>query len=160
MLQSLEGINLLKGCTGEEIQAVTDICAPMTVQQGDRIFEAGLPAGFLYFVVEGVVELCFRVTHYLVTNEITIDRIRKNQTFGWSALAESKTYTLSALATTRTELLKVTATDLRKLCSEHHHLGYVLMKNVSAIIGERFERTQRILVEVIQKQLDEKERRM
>lgn len=160
MLQSLERINVLSECTGQEIQAIADICRPMTVQQGDRIFEAGSPADFLYFVAEGMVELCFRVTHYLVTNEITIDRIRKNQTFGWSALAESKTYTLSALATTRGELLKVPAADLRKLCSDHHHLGYVLMKNVSAIIGDRFERTQRILMDVIQKQLDEKERRM
>jgi CRP-like cAMP-binding protein len=160
MRQSLEGIDVLRECTGKEIQAITEICRPMTVQQGDRIFEAGGPADFLYFVAEGVVELSYKVTHYLATKEITIDRIRKDQTFGWSALAESKTYTLSAVATTQVELFQVPATDLRKLCSEHHHLGYVLMKNIAVIIGGRFERTQRILMGVIQKQLDEKESRM
>jgi len=160
MPQSIEGIDVLRECTGQEIQAIIEISRPMIFQQGDRIFEAGAPADFLYFVVEGVVELCFRVTHYLATNEITIDRIRKNQTFGWSALAESKTYTLSAVATTHGEILQVPAAGLRKLCSEHDHLGYVLMKNISAIIGERFERMQRILMGVIQKQLDEKESHM
>jgi len=160
MLQSLKKIKVFEECTDEELQAVANICRSVAIQEGDRVFEAETPADFLYFLAEGVVELRFKVTHYLATNEITIDRIRKGEVFGWSALAEPKAYTLSALVVQGGELLKVPAADMRTLCSSNHHFGYVLMKNISAIIGERFDLTRQMLVDVIQKQLDEKESRM
>lgn len=160
MPESLARVRVLEECTDRELLALGDICQSMTVQEGDRIFEVGDSADFLYFVVEGVVELRFKVNHYLSTSEITIDRIQAGGIFGWSALAESKAYTLSALAVRSGELLKVPAADVRRLCSANHHFGYVLMKNISATISERFDLTQKMLIDVIQKQLDEKERRM
>jgi CRP-like cAMP-binding protein len=160
MIESLNTVQALVECTNEEQQAVADICQRATMQKGDRIFESQSPAEFLYFLTDGVVELRFKVTHYLETREIPIDRIRKGEVFGWSALAQSKAYRLSALAVEDGELLKAPAADIRELCSANHHFGYVLMKNIFAIIGERYDMTQQLLIDVIQKQLDDKERRM
>lgn len=160
MPELLAKVRVLEECTDRELLALGDICQSMPAQEGDRIFEAGDPADFLYFVVDGVVELRFEVKHYLATSEIAIDRIREGGIFGWSALAESKAYTLSAVAARGSELLRVPAAEVRGLCSNNHHFGYVLMKNIAATISERFDLTQKMLTDVIQKQLDEKERRM
>lgn len=156
----LDQVRVLEECTDQERQALRDICQPVTVQEGDRIFQAGDPADFLYFVADGLVELRFNVKHYLSTSEITVDRIRKGEILGWSALVVSKTYSLSAVVVQGGQLLKAPAAGVRKLCSDNPRFGYVLMKNVAKTIGERFDLTQKILMDVIQTQLDEKERRM
>lgn len=160
MLASLVRIKSLEDCTDQELEALADICQTVKVRAGDRIFEAGDQADFLYFVSRGLVELRVKVSHYLATSEITIDRVREGETFGWSALTKSKSYTLSALAVSDGELLKAPAADVRRMCASNHDFGYVLMKNISVLIGERYELTRKMLVNVIQKELDEKERRM
>jgi CRP-like cAMP-binding protein len=156
----LDNVRVLQECTDQERQALRDACQPVTVQEGDRIFEAGDKADFLYFVADGVVELRFTVKHYLSTNEIAVDRIRKGEVVGWSALAESKAYSLAAVVVQGGELLRAPAADVRNLCSDNHHFGYVLMKNISKTIAARFDLTQKMLFDVIQTQLDERERRM
>ena len=160
MLASLERIKSLEDCTDQELEALAGICQTVEVQAGERIFEEGDEANYLYFVSRGIVELRVKVNHYLATSEITIDRVREGETFGWSALTKSKTYTLSALAVSGGELLKVPAADVRLMCDNNHDFGYVLMKNISALIGERYELTRKMLLNVIQKELDERERRM
>jgi CRP-like cAMP-binding protein len=156
----LDKIRVLEECTPQEVQALRDICQPVAIQEGDRIFEAGDPADSLYFVAEGLIELRFKVKHYLSTKEITIGRIRKGEILGWSAPVESKTYSLSAVVSQGGELLRAPAAEVRNLCSDNHHFGYVLMKNLSKTVAERFDLTQKMLFDVIQTQLDEKERRM
>jgi CRP-like cAMP-binding protein len=153
-------VQVLQECTDQELQALHDTCQLVSVQEGDRIFEAGDAADFLYLVADGVVELRFTVKHYLSTSEIAVDRIRKGQIVGWSALAESKAYSLAAVVVQGGELLRAPAADVRSLCADNHHFGYVLMKNISKTIAERFDLTQKMLFDVIQRQLDERERRM
>ena len=160
MLEQLKQTRVLKEATSDELQAVAKLCQEISLKDGERLFEGGTPAESMYLVVKGAVELRFPVTHYLASSDIAIDRVSEDDVLGWSSLSESKTYTLSALAVQDSKLLKIDAKALRKLCSENNHLGYVLMKNLNAITGDRLEMIQRALIGVIQQQLTEKERRM
>ena len=128
------------------------------VKAGERIFEAKSPAEYLYVVNEGMVEIRFNVTYFNATKEITLERRLKGDALGSSALSKPNIYTLSALAVQDSELIKFKASDIKQLCDENAHLGYVVMNNISEVIGERFASVQKILVDVIQQSLREKER--
>lgn len=157
MIDSLEECRLFTGCSKEELADIGNICQRIAFKKGHHLFEAGSPAEYLFIVIGGAIELRFKVTHYNAPQELTIDRILKGEAFGWSALSEPNIYTLSGLSTTDSELLQVKANDIMKLCKENYHLGYILMKNIAAIVGERFATMQKILIDVIQQHLIKKE---
>ena len=52
---------------------------------------------------------------------------------------------------------QITAKDIEKLSAENNHLGYILMKNIADTIGGRFDLVQRMLIDLIQQNLKEKE---
>jgi CRP-like cAMP-binding protein len=157
MIDLLKEARLFKECTNNELKDIADICHKITFRNGEYIFFADTPAEFLYIVQDGAIDLRFLVTHYSASKEITMDRKFRGEAFGWSALTEPHVYTLSALAANDTELLRINEKDMMGLCKENSHLGYVLMKTIAEIIGERFDLVQKLLIDVIQKNLDEKE---
>ncbi|MCK5452950.1 MAG: cyclic nucleotide-binding domain-containing protein [Calditrichia bacterium] len=157
MVELLKESKIFNECTNQELTDISNICQTISVKDGEQILEAKSPAEYLYIIAEGCVELRFTVTHYFSSQKITFDRKVKGEAFGWSALAEPHLYTLAAWAVKDSKLLKLTGNDIKRLCSENYHLGYVLMKNVAEIIGERFDLVQKILIDTIQLNLKEKE---
>lgn len=158
MIELLKQARVFKEFTTQELQEIANICERITFKSGERIFEAESPAEYLYIVAKGGVELQFKVTHYHALKEVTLDRKLEGEAFGWSALTEPHHYTLSAMAMQDSELLRIKANDIKKLCAENNHLGYILMQNIAEIIGERFASVQKLLIDIIQQNLIEKER--
>jgi CRP-like cAMP-binding protein len=157
MLDLLKEARVFEGCTTQELRDISKISQRMALQNGERVFAAQSPAEYLYIVAKGAVELKFTVTHYRVSKEITIDRVQQKEVFGWSALGKHRTYTLSALAVGDSELVRINAKDIEKFSAENNHLGFILMKNIAETIGERFDLVQRMLIDLIQQNLKEKE---
>jgi CRP-like cAMP-binding protein len=157
MLAFLKEARVFKGCTPQELEDVADVSQMVTLKNGERVFEDKDPAEHLYMVANGAVELRFTVAHYRASKEITIDRILEKEAFGWSALTAPHTYSLSALAVEDAELLRVSAEELKRLSAENNHFGFVLMRNIAEVIAERFELVQKVLIDVIQQSLREKE---
>lgn len=158
MIDLLKQTLVCKDFNSQELQDIANICQRVTLKNGERICEAESPAEYLFIVSEGAVELRFKVTYYHAAKEITLDRKFKSEAFGWSALTEPFIYTLSALAIQDSELLRIKAEHIKRVCAENNHLGYILMKNIAEIIGERFASVQKILIDMIQQNLIEKER--
>ncbi len=97
------------------------------------------------------------VVHYTVQQDFTIDRKAPGDMFGWSALTEPYRYTLSAVVTKDAEALKIHRLVIKRLCEQNIFFGYMLMKNIATIIGERFALARQMLTEIIQQDLSEKE---
>jgi CRP-like cAMP-binding protein len=157
MLDLLEGARIFEGCSTQHLQDVARVCERISVEEGERIFEAKAPAEYFYVVTDGVVKLCCNVNHYNALNEISLERNYKGDAFGWSALVEPYIYTLSAIAGRDSELLKISGMKIRKMSMDDDHFGSLLMGNLTQIIGERFVSVQQILIEEIQHTLKEKE---
>ena len=157
MIDVLKESRFFKDFTSKELEDIAKICQKVSLKAGERIFEAESPAEYFYVVCEGTVEFRFEVTYYNAAKEITLGRRLKGDAFGSSALTKLNIYSTSALTVQDSELLKFKASDFKKLCNENTHLGYVVMNNIAEIIGQRFASSQRILIDVIQQNLKEKE---
>lgn len=157
MINLLKESKLFAGCTGEEIADIANVAQKIRVQARERIFAAGEPAEYLYVVLEGAVSLRFEVSYFDASREITLDRKQAGEAFGWSVFVEPSLYTLSAFAESDAELMKVRRQDLAALCEGSHHLGFVIMKNISEIIAGRYGAVQNMLVGAIQQDLQRRE---
>jgi signal-transduction protein with cAMP-binding, CBS, and nucleotidyltransferase domain len=157
MHQILRELRLFRDFNNQELEEIDKICQKITFNKDELIFEAKSPAKNLYIISKGAVELRFEVNYYNASQNITLDRKSRGEAFGWSALTKSNIYTLSARALQNSDLLMINEKDINDLCSKNDHMGYIIMKNISEIIGERFELVQKMLINEIQQNLKEKE---
>jgi len=157
MFQILKESRLFNECTNQELNEISKICKKITFKTGEHIFEAKSFAEYLYIVSEGAVELRFTISYYNVSQEITLERKTSGEVFGWSALTKPNLYTFTAMAIQDCDLLSLNERDIRELCKKSEHLGFILMKNIAEIIGERFQMVQKMLMNEIQQNLKQKE---
>ena len=129
----------------DHLNAIAMLANEVECQEGDMIFEAGQPAGKLYFLIEGCVDL-----HYVVIDEINtelrkdffISEINPGEPFGISALIEPYRYTGAVRATCRSRMLEFDADGLRALCTVDLKIAAVMMRQVAKAAMERLDATR------------------
>ncbi len=157
MIELLKQSSFFEGLSVEELQQIANVTQILKVKKDDRIFEAGSPAEFLFVVGTGEIDLRFKVTYYNAVAEISLDTKSSGKAFGWSALIGPHRYTLSAIALEDSDLLQMNQKDIKRLCEANNHLGYVLMRNLAKMVGDRFTRVEQVLIRQAQQSLKEKE---
>jgi len=157
MVDLLQQTRLFRECTRHELEDIARYCEKARCYEGQRIFEAKQPAEDIFIVKNGIIDLTMTVVHYTVPQDITIDRKSAGDVFGWSALTEPYRYTLSAVAVKESEVLKINRLVIKRMCEQNIFFGYMLMKTIAAIIGERFALARQMLMEMIQQDLSEME---
>lgn len=116
------------------------ISKEVVMEAGDWLFEEGEEAAKLLIVVEGGISL----TMYLHLNGegqhiATTSPFEKGELVGWSSLVKPYVYRFGAKAAKKCRLIEIDAKPLRELLDDNPELGYLLMKNISEVIGERLE---------------------
>lgn len=157
MIELLKNFNIFKGMDDKELQKITEACEVKNFQKGACVFRAGDPAESLFLVNKGKIELRFKVSYHNISTEISLDKISEGEAFGWSTLTHPFRYTLSAFVAEDSEMVEIKESDLKRICQDNNHLGYILMNNLAKIIGQRFSTLQEILINEIQQSLKKKE---
>ncbi len=113
---------------------------------GDKLFEQGDPAEYLYLVLAGEV-----LIHYKPDDgpTITLSRVRQGGIVGWSAALGNHAYTSEAECATDTQLLRLRGEDLRWLCHEHPDLGAYTLELLADVIAERLRSTHEQVIELL-----------
>ncbi len=113
---------------------------------GDKLFEQGDPAEYLYLVLAGEV-----LIHYKPDDgpTITLSRVRQGGIVGWSAALGNHAYTSEAECATDAQLLRLRGEDLRWLCHEHPDLGAYTLELLADVIAERLRSTHEQVIELL-----------
>ena len=157
MIELLKKFDIFKGMDDDELQKIAEACKVEEFKKGAGVFKAQDPAESLFLVNKGKIELRFKVTYHSVSTEISLDKVSEGDAFGWSALTHPFRYTLSAFVAEDSELVQIKESDIKRICQDNNHLGYILMKNIAKVIGQRFSTIQGILIQEIQQSLKKKE---
>jgi CRP-like cAMP-binding protein len=133
----LQGFDLFKGLSEDELKAVAALGREEAFDEGEVVFQEGTEARRVYVLADGRVALRFRLPLKPLTRETTIDTISKGEAFGWSALVRPHRLTATAICSEQAKCLVFERTDLQQLFQENHHIGYVIMENLAAVIAGR-----------------------
>ena len=118
------------------LRAVAMIANEDCVRAGSRIFSEGDPADALSIIVDGEVDIQYK----LGSGELrSVDTLVAGEIVGWSALVEPYKTTGIATACRDTRVIKVEAKRLRELCEQDPLLGYRLMGQVARLLADRLE---------------------
>jgi len=142
-LEFLEDVEVFKGLSGSQLTAVQECCQKKEFEQDTKLFGEGEPADHLWIVMEGRVDLRCELPGLASSEENTISSISAGGAIGWSCFVSPYKYRLSGYcASGQCELIRIEKEHIIQLFEVDAGAGYVVMSNMAAVVGRRFNRLQ------------------
>lgn len=149
----LRKIDILEGLNEPQRSRLAAIARIQSCRKGEYVFLLGDAADRIYAVLSGRVDLCFPLSLGGVVEDVCVDSASPGHTIGWSALVKPYRFTLSAKTTEPSELLAFTRHDLHRLFEADSSSGYLLMRRIAEVVGERFLGVQALWLRSLQRDL-------
>ncbi len=138
---------LFKGLAPDEAEAFVQRCEKKVYPDKTVLFEEMKEATTLYLLLDGEVELKFQMPAQ--KGEATLAIRKPGDAIGWSALVPPYHYTLSGVCKGEVTLLQIDRGVMQTVFSNNYHLGYIFMRNIAALSGDRLLRVQDKLAKVL-----------
>lgn len=151
----LAAAQLFAGLTAEQRAPFAPLARPSRAARGQRLFSMGEPAGVLYVVADGVVELTMPLAVSGGEHEVVVGVARAGETVAWSALIEPHRYTMSARAGTDVELVGFARADLQEALRGHPETGLRVLENLAQVVGRRLQVVQVLWTRALQRSVNE-----
>lgn len=130
---------LLAGLHDRDASEIQSLGSRLSLTQGDVLFRLGTDADRLFIIERGRVALTLPMRVLDREESVLVEERGTGQALGWSALTPPHRFTLTATALVETEVLALPRTALFGLFEARPHVGYIVARNVAAIIGQRLE---------------------
>lgn len=137
--ETLQATELFSGLSDEEINIVAAAGREASCKAGTVIFEEGAPGNDLYVLSGGRVAIEIRILNDTVTERI--HQVKDNEIFGEFAMIDNHARSARTKALDDLEMIAVDCKRLRQSMNENHHLGYVIMSNLSRILARKVRDT-------------------
>ncbi len=147
----LKGFSLFGGLSEIELEGVASLCRERTHENGSVIFTIGGSATDVYLLKAGKVEIQIEFKIYEQEVRATVYTVGKGEIFGWSALVPPHRLTASARCQGKADVIMINGKELLEVLEKDKRIGYVVMKNLSALISSRLASTTIALRHEIQK---------
>ncbi len=150
-IEDLKQFNLFAGLNDSELAQIAGLCTRRLCETASEVFSPGVPAGDI-FLLEGKNDA---VQIELLLGErgprTVIHTLQKGEAFGWAALVPPHQRTATARCVEKANLIHIKGSSLTDLLEKNEHMGYVVMRNLSAILSVRLSHTTLALRREIRK---------
>lgn len=136
------------GLNDAQLREIAMITAEETHPGGEVLLREDEPANALYLLLDGGVDLFYRVEEEYrpeLTKEFSIGEVDAGEPFSISALIEPYTHSASARTLSASRVLRVDGVALRELCRGDVNLGFALMNKIARAALERLNDTRVML---------------
>ncbi len=147
----LQSFSLFNGLSQAELAGIAKLCRERTYESGSVIFTIGGSATDVYLLKTGKVDIQIEFKIYDCEIMTRVYTVGKGEIFGWSALVPPHRLTASARCQGKGEIITINGKDLMELLEKERGIGYIVMKNLSALISSRLASTTIALRHEIQK---------
>ena len=150
-IPDLKQFDLFVGLDDSELGLIAGLCSRRTCETAAEIFSPGAPAGDI-FLLEGKND-AVQIEISVVENgpRTVIHTLQKGEVFGWAALVPPHQRTATARCVENASLIAVDGKGLMALLEKNQHMGFVVMRNLSAILSTRLSHTTLVLRREIRK---------
>ena len=147
----LQSFSLFSGLSQSELAGIANLCRERAYESGSVIFTIGGSATDVYLLETGKVDIQIEFKIYDYETMTTVYTVEKGEIFGWSALVPPHRLTASARCEGKAAVIMINGNKLLEFLEKDRRIGYVVMKNLSALISSRLASTTIALRHEIQK---------
>ena len=138
---------LFRGLAPDEAEAFLSHCEKKHYHDQTLLFQEMTDATRLYLLLEGEVELKFAMP--AKRGDAVLATRKPGDAIGWSTLVPPYHYTFSGVCKGDVTLLEIDRATMQAVFATNYHLGYIFMRNVAALSGDRLLRVQEKLAKVL-----------
>ena len=135
----MQQAELLHGLAPRDAEQLLAIGTRMTLPRGTVLFELGSAADSVYIVTQSRLSLTLPMIVRGREENVLIEERQTGQALGWSALIPPHRFTLTASAPFGAEVLRIPREALAEHLSACPEVGYLVMRNVAEIVGQRLQ---------------------
>ena len=135
----MQPAELLHGLSQRDADALIAIGTRMPLARGTVLFELGEPADSVYIVTQSRLSLTLPMLVRGHEENVLIEERHTGQALGWSALIPPHRFTLTASAPFGAEVLRIPREALAIHLESKPDVGYIVMRNVAEIVGQRLQ---------------------
>ena len=129
----------------EQLRKLAMAADEEAVRAGVTLLEEGKPADTLFFLLEGSIELLYRVGESRkpeTMRELPVGNINPGEPFGISAVIEPNVLTASVRANMDCRVIRIPAASIQKLCDEDKDFALGLMDQFASVAIQRLNATR------------------
>ncbi len=145
--ETIEKAALFKGLTSGELSEVASLARAATFAAGERIFAEGNYGEEIHILTRGMVRIELAIGDD--SDCTTVHRFTAGQVFGELSLADRRNRSATAECESECKVVSIPCNELLKLFEKDLRIGYVVMKNLSAILATRLRKTNSQLISTV-----------
>jgi CRP-like cAMP-binding protein len=148
IIETLRKTQIFQNLSDEQLEIVAPLCRQVHCLSGKVFFSEGEDASDVFVVLDGEValEVELFMGDHIRPKRLVVEKVDKNDTFGWSALVEPRLMTTTARCTRDVDIIAINGDDLKVLMEKHPEIGLIIMENVAKIVRERLVHTRQRLI--------------
>jgi len=146
--------DLVKGLTEAQAGQLLALAERVTLGSGEQLFALGEEARSVHLLQRGRVVLTLPMQVKGREQDVFVEERLPGQALGWSALIPPHRYTLKATAKLDSELLALPREALLNHFAAEPGVGYVVTRNVAALIGQRLQVFQTMWLREMQRVIE------
>lgn len=150
----LHDAEFFAGLSTSDSAALLALGSPLVLGAGDVLFDIGDDAWHVYLVRHGVIELAMPIQIDGHAEAVRIEQCLEGQALGWSTLVPPHRFTLQGSARQPSELIAFPRAVLLAHFEQHPEVGYVVLRNVAAMLGKRLQVFQAMWLREVQHMVD------
>ncbi len=140
-IQDLKKFDLFAGLDEMELAQVARLCTRRSCESASELFSPGVPAGDIFLLEDKNDAVQIELAAGERGPRTVIHTLQRGEAFGWAALVPPHQRTATARCVERASLICLRGQDLRDLLEKNQRMGYVVMKNLNAILSTRLSHT-------------------
>lgn len=145
---------LFSGLADTDAADLVRLGSRLSLEPGQLLFRIGDDATHLYVIEHGAIELRMPMQVDGHDEEVRIEDCLAGHTLGWSTIVPPHRFTLKAAAREHTALLAFPRDGLLAHFASHPAVGYVVLRNIAAVLGQRLQVFQAMWVRQMQHIVD------
>jgi CRP/FNR family cyclic AMP-dependent transcriptional regulator len=140
---------IFEGLSGGEVSQLLQLCREKEYADGTCLFAEKDKATTLYLILKGCVELRFEMPGKRQAPGTIITKLRPGEAVGWSTMVPPYRYSLSGYCRGETAVLEIDEPVLTDLFQSDYRIGFIIMRNLASLIGERLYRMEDALAKCL-----------
>jgi len=131
---SLKRYPFFANLNDEFVGEISALGQPIELEEGDWLFHQEEYATHLYLITQGKIAFTIMFRNHVIDR---LNPYMRGEIIGWSAMVSPYIYTLGAIAESPSTLIRFEGKKLLQLMDNNCSQGYILMKNLAELMGER-----------------------
>lgn len=140
---------VLEGLTAGEASHFLELCQEKKYADGACLFTEKNKATTFYLILKGCIELRFEMPGKRQAHGTIITKLRPGEAVGWSTVVPPFVYSLSGSCRGETAVLEVDQAVLTNLFQGDYRIGFIIMRNIASMVGERLYRIEDALAKCV-----------